>query len=82
MAKYRCKVCEYTVDEDKNDSHWIDLPEPWSCPVCGSPKKLFDKVEESSAPVPDLVVDKSSTVMLKRFPKKILPALKSTASKG
>jgi glutamate synthase domain-containing protein 2/rubredoxin len=45
MAKYRCKVCEYIVDEEKTDALWIDLPDSYGCPVCGSAKKLFEKVE-------------------------------------
>ena len=44
MARYKCKVCEYIVDETKLDSLWMDLPDDWGCPVCGSPKKLFDAV--------------------------------------
>lgn len=50
MAKYCCQVCEYIVDEDKLDSLWMDLPDDWTCPVCGSPKKLFDKIDETPAP--------------------------------
>ena len=50
MAKYRCKVCEYIVDEEKAESLWMDLPESWGCPVCGSPQKLFEKVEAFQPP--------------------------------
>jgi len=46
MAKYQCQVCEFIVEEEKTDSLWMDLPDSWTCPVCGSPKKLFNKVEE------------------------------------
>ncbi|MCP3891940.1 MAG: rubredoxin, partial [Desulfobulbaceae bacterium] len=38
MAKYRCQVCEFIVDEEKTDSLWVDLPDSWKCPVCGSLK--------------------------------------------
>jgi glutamate synthase domain-containing protein 2/rubredoxin len=57
MAKYRCKVCEFIVDEEKTDSLWMDLPDSWGCPVCGSPQKLFEKVEELPAPATDSAVD-------------------------
>ena len=50
MAKYRCVVCEFIYDEDKNDSLWIDVPETWVCPVCQSPKRLYEKVEEFPIP--------------------------------
>jgi glutamate synthase domain-containing protein 2/rubredoxin len=45
MATYQCKVCEYIVDEASLDALWIDLPDGWVCPVCGSPKSLFESVE-------------------------------------
>jgi len=50
MARYRCQVCEYIVDEEKADAPWIDLPESWGYPVCGTPQKLFDKIEAVPAP--------------------------------
>lgn len=50
MARYRCQVCEYIVDEDKTESLWMDLPASWGCPVCGSPQNLFEKVEEIPTP--------------------------------
>ena len=56
MATYKCKVCEYIVDEASLDALWIDLPDSWVCPVCGSPKSLFEKNEplpEADASRPD-----------------------------
>ena len=58
MAQYRCVVCEFIYDEDKNDSLWVDVPETWLCPVCQSPKRLYEKVEE--IPVPE--TEKTSPV--------------------
>ena len=46
MAEYRCVVCEYVYDENKEGTAWEDLPEDWLCPVCGSPKKLYEQVVE------------------------------------
>jgi glutamate synthase domain-containing protein 2/rubredoxin len=65
MAKYRCKVCEFIVDEEKADSLWMDLPESWGCPVCGSPQKLFEKIEElpvqaEGPPVDEVIAQKDS----------------------
>jgi len=59
MAKYRCKVCEYIVDEEKTDDLWMDLPDSWGCPVCGSAKKLFEKVEAEPATKADPVSEKA-----------------------
>jgi len=50
MAKYRCIVCEYVYDEDKNSTLWMDVPEDYTCPVCGSAKKLHGKVEDAESP--------------------------------
>lgn len=61
MAKYRCIVCEYTYDEDKNDSLWMDVPDDYTCPVCGSTKKLHEKVEEVKSPVADTISVESET---------------------
>ncbi|HMK59771.1 MAG TPA: rubredoxin [Dissulfurispiraceae bacterium] len=46
--------CGYTYNEKKGDrkgkippdTKFEDLPEDWKCPVCGSGKKFFKKVEE------------------------------------
>ena len=50
MAKYRCIVCEFVYDEDKNDSLWMDVSDGYTCPVCGSAKKLHEKVEAEEPP--------------------------------
>jgi len=49
MAEYRCEVCEYPYDEEKEGTRWDDLPDDWMCPVCGSPKKLFKCAEEKTS---------------------------------
>jgi pyruvate oxidase/acetolactate synthase-1/2/3 large subunit len=41
MANYRCTVCNYIFDEEKEGIKFDDLPENWRCPVCNSPKKTF-----------------------------------------
>jgi pyruvate oxidase len=41
MAKYRCTVCNWLYDEDKEKTKFKDLPESFTCPVCGSPKTAF-----------------------------------------
>jgi len=49
MAKYRCVVCEFIYDEENGDALWRDLPDTWICPVCESPKTLYEKIEELPA---------------------------------
>jgi thiamine pyrophosphate-dependent acetolactate synthase large subunit-like protein/rubredoxin len=41
MAKYRCTVCNYVYDEEKEGKKFSDLPNDWRCPVCNSPKTAF-----------------------------------------
>ncbi len=64
MANYRCTVCNYIFDEDKEGIKFDDLPENWRCPVCNSPKKTFIlikkeviKFNEGEATVSDVLVE-------------------------
>jgi len=44
--KYRCPLCGYIYDEEKEGVKFADLPDDWCCPVCGEPKEDFLPVEE------------------------------------
>lgn len=48
MAKYRCTVCNYVYDEEKEGKKFADLPDEWVCPVCGVPKSAFVLLTEKS----------------------------------
>ncbi len=48
MAKYRCTVCNYVYDEEKEGKKFSDLPKEWVCPVCGVPKTAFVLLTEKS----------------------------------
>ena len=42
MQKYGCGVCGYVYDPAENDNVPLeDLPEDWTCPVCGVGKDQF-----------------------------------------
>ncbi len=41
MARYRCTVCNYILDEEKEGVEFKSLPENWRCPVCNSPLSSF-----------------------------------------
>jgi pyruvate oxidase len=41
MAKWRCTVCNYFYDEEKEGVRFADLPADWVCPVCSAPKSAF-----------------------------------------
>jgi len=50
-ASYVCSVCGYVYDELKGDpdngiapgTKFEDLPQTWTCPVCGADKSKFEK---------------------------------------
>ncbi|MEG0683169.1 MAG: rubredoxin, partial [Raoultibacter sp.] len=58
MAKYVCQICNYVYDEalgipDEGiapGTTWEELPDDWTCPLCGAPKADFEK-EETAVPV-------------------------------
>ncbi len=51
MESYICSVCGYTYDPTLGDpdngvepgTSFDDLPDDWTCPVCGASKEEFDK---------------------------------------
>ena len=53
MSKYKCEVCGYEYDPAKGDedggvkpgTSFGDLPEGWTCPVCGASKDMFKKMK-------------------------------------
>ena len=57
MAKYVCTVCGYIYDEAMGipeagiapGTAWADLPENWTCPMCGAAKTEF-QLQGASAP--------------------------------
>ena len=61
--KYRCSTCGYVYDEEKEGVKFADLPDNWSCPVCGEGKEGFEPMDEDDAPV----------VEVKSEPKKAAP---------
>jgi pyruvate oxidase len=48
MARYRCTVCNYVYDEEKEGKKFSDLPKEWVCPICGAPKTSFVPLAEKA----------------------------------
>jgi len=54
MSKYECNVCGYVYDPELGDpdsgvkpgTPFDETPDDWVCPVCGSAKSKFDRIEE------------------------------------
>lgn len=53
MKKYECTVCGFVYDEAIGDpdngiapgTKWEDLPQDYTCPLCGVGKENFEKAE-------------------------------------
>jgi flavin reductase (DIM6/NTAB) family NADH-FMN oxidoreductase RutF/rubredoxin len=51
MEKYTCSICGYVYDPEQGDPEsgipkgtaFEDLPDDWTCPVCGAEKSQFEK---------------------------------------
>ena len=52
MKKYKCLVCGYEYDPEVGDptngvaagTAFEDIPDDWTCPVCGADKDEFEAV--------------------------------------
>lgn len=40
--RYVCSICGYVYDEEKEGTPFRDLPETWTCPLCGAAKSMFE----------------------------------------
>jgi len=47
MNQYKCKICTYIYDENKDSLNWEDLPSNWVCPVCQAPKSVFELIQKT-----------------------------------
>jgi rubredoxin len=51
IMRYVCSVCGYVYDPAEGDpgngispgTEFADLPDDWTCPVCGATKDEFEK---------------------------------------
>jgi len=51
--KYKCTVCGYIYNPDDGDpdtnipagTEFKDLPDNWTCPICGASKLEFEPIE-------------------------------------
>ena len=52
MDKYRCVLCGWIYDPAKGDPNngveagtpFEEVPEDWTCPLCGADKEQFEKL--------------------------------------
>jgi pyruvate oxidase len=71
MARFRCTVCNWVYDEEKEGKTFKSLPDSYTCPVCGSPKSAFVPEgiikggEEIKTHVADKIVEQLEAVGVK-----------------
>lgn len=54
MEKYECTVCGYIYNPEEGDreggikpgTSFHDLPDDWTCPICGAAKDKFEALAE------------------------------------
>ena len=54
MKKYKCLPCGYVYDPVEGDAEndiapgtaFADLPDDWTCPLCGAGKEDFEEVSD------------------------------------
>ena len=51
--KWRCSVCNYLYDEEKEGTPFLKLPADWRCPVCSAPKSAFSQLGGETVVDPD-----------------------------
>jgi flavin reductase (DIM6/NTAB) family NADH-FMN oxidoreductase RutF/rubredoxin len=44
LKKFECTACGYIYDEAEEEVRFVDLPDDWVCPVCGSEKSDFVEI--------------------------------------
>ena len=54
---YECKICGYRYDESNESVKFANLPDDWTCPVCGVGKDMFFKTD---GPEDNLLRDEKS----------------------
>ena len=72
--KYECSMCGYIYDEDVEGVKFTDLPESWTCPLCGAPKDAFELVKE----VNNDAVNEEIKEMAKEEKKELVEEVKET----
>ncbi len=41
LSRFRCSVCNFIYDGDKENKEFSKVLDSWTCPVCGAPKSAF-----------------------------------------
>lgn len=55
--RYKCKICGYIYDNNKEEMKFNDVPNTWVCPLCGSKQDSFEELDETKIKTPELIND-------------------------
>ena len=44
--RYRCLVCQWVYDEEKEGKKFDELPSDWVCPACNASKDQFELIND------------------------------------
>ena len=44
--RYKCLVCQWVYDEEKEGQKFDELSSEWVCPACGVSKDQFELIDE------------------------------------
>jgi len=47
--KHICKICGYIYNDDEQAAPFAELPNSWTCPLCGATKSDFERQGETKA---------------------------------
>ncbi len=61
MKKYQCTICGYIYDDEKENVKFEDLPEDWTCPICGAPKAVFKEIKEEKTEIKEEIEEETLT---------------------
>lgn len=78
--KYKCQICGYIHDDDKETIPFSELPSDWKCPLCRAAKSEF-KPEVPAVKAQKVEVDLASADMQKLSPGQ-LAAVCSNLARG
>ena len=57
--QYICTICGYMYDEAVEKVPFSQLPDDWTCPLCGASKDLFEPVTSKAEEQPQEVIEES-----------------------
>jgi len=79
--QYKCSICGYVYDDATQKIPFSQLPDSWTCPLCGAPKSAFEPVgaeEKKTGPQSEITLDED----LQKLSAGQLAALFSNLARG